>query len=123
MFTVTLVNVTVGASVGSFSTSLITIAANDHPYGLFTFASPPSDVTEGSEVIVTVVREFGSVGQVSVGVASVESDDARLNSLQLDLVALRNTEYVHACMYLTLAVYNFSLECPISKLKYTFSSS
>ncbi len=88
----TLVNATVGASVGSFSTSTLTIAANDHPYGLFSFAPPPPGVTEGSEVIVTVVREFGSVGQVSVGVRSVESNDLRLSSLELDLVALGNSE-------------------------------
>ncbi len=88
MFTVTLINVTVGASLGPFSAGVITIEASDHPYGLFTFAPPPSGVAEGQEVVVTVIREFGTVGQVSVGVVSVESTDTRLNSLQLDLGAL-----------------------------------
>ncbi len=85
---VTLINVTVGASLGPFRVGVITIEASDHPYGLFTFAPPPSGVAEGQEVIITVIREFGTVGQVRVGVVSVESTDTRLNSLQLDLETL-----------------------------------
>ena len=87
----TLVNVTVGASLGPASAAVITIAASDHPYGLFAFAPPPTGVSEDQDVVVTVIREFGTVGQVTVGVISVEGSDPRLGSLGLDLMELGQT--------------------------------
>ena len=87
----TLLNVTVGASLGPANAAIITVAASDHPYGLFAFAPPPTGVSEDQDVVVTVIREFGTVGQVTVGVISVESSDPRLGSLGLDLTELGQT--------------------------------
>lgn len=82
MFTVQLVNITVGASITSVSAATITVQANDHPYGLFVFSPafrPLRGVAESGRVEVVVTREFGSIGQVMVGVETVQSRDLETN--------------------------------------------
>lgn len=82
MFTVTLVNTSVGASIGSLSASTITVEASDHPYGLFVFSSAyrPFEVgIESGTVEVVVTREFGSLGQVMVDVQVVPSAEVISN--------------------------------------------
>ena len=93
VFIVQLINVSVGASLGTLAIATITVEASDHPYGLFVFSPsfrPLTGVREGQEVIVTVTREFGILGEVTVGVVSVVSTDPRLNSLDINLEVLQD---------------------------------
>lgn len=76
MFTVQLVNATTGARLGPVAMAIITIEANDHPYGRFVFTSayrPLLGNTEGSEVEIVVTREFGTLGEVTVDFGSILS--------------------------------------------------
>ncbi len=63
-FTVTLSNSTNGATIGT-ATATITINANDQ-YGVITLPVATADVTEGDSITVTVERNGGSQGEVSV---------------------------------------------------------
>ena len=77
VFTVQLLNVTVGASLSPLSAATITIQASDFPYGLFVFSSiyrPLLGITEGSQVEIVVSRLFGTLGEVSVDYQTVSSD-------------------------------------------------
>ena len=96
VFTVELVNVTVGASITSVSAATITIQASDHPYGRFVFSPalrPLRGVAESGRVEVVVTREFGDIGQVRVDVQTVSSEDPTLSTL-LDIQELMNNRYV-----------------------------
>ena len=90
-------NATGGATVTTSGSQVatVTVQSNDHPYGLFTFSSAfrPLGVSEDvGEVEVMVIREFGMLGTVNVGFASVERGH---NSLQrLDLAQLELNRYV-----------------------------
>lgn len=90
VFTVQLVNVTIGASITSVSAATITVQASDHPYGRFVFSlalRPLRGVAESGRVEVAVTREFGVIGQVRVDVQTVSSEDPTLSGL-LDLQPL-----------------------------------
>lgn len=100
VFTVQLVNVTVGASITSVSSATITVQANDHPYGRFVFSPalrPMEGVQEAARVQVVVTREFGALGQVMVDVQTVSSQDIATNPLLtalLDVQQLIDSRYV-----------------------------
>jgi hypothetical protein len=96
VFTVELVNVTIGASITSVSSAVITVQASDHPYGLFVFspALRPLRVAESGRIEVVVTREFGDVGQVTVDVQTVSSEDPVLSGL-LDVQTLTNNRLVY----------------------------
>ena len=70
MFDVILTNASGVARIDSTSsTAVVSISANDYPYGLFTFSSAfrPLVVDEtAGNVTVTVTREFGTTGTVTV---------------------------------------------------------
>lgn len=100
VFTVSLVNVTVGASIISLSTATISIQASDHPYGRFVFSPayrPLRGVAESGRAEVVVTREFGSVGQVMVDIQTVSSQiilqTLQLRDLLPELQQLINNRY------------------------------
>ena len=70
VFDVVLVNASGVASIDpTISTAVVSVSANDYPYGLFAFSSAfrPLVVDETVEnVTVTVTREFGKTGTVTV---------------------------------------------------------
>ena len=71
----------VGRINPSAADAVITVAANDYPYGLFSFSAAfrPLTVTESvGEVVLTVSREFGSTGTVTVDYMSVPSQMLQL---------------------------------------------
>lgn len=89
VFTVHLVNATIGASIAPGSAATITVQASDHPYGQFVFSSafrPLEGVSEEGRAAVVVTREFGSLGQVAVGVATVDSVDIATNPRLIGLL-------------------------------------
>lgn len=100
VFTVRLVNVTIGASITSVSAATITVQASDHPYGLFVFSPayrPLEGVVESGRVEVVVTREFGSIGQVMVDVQTVSSENIGANPLLtglLDVQQLVDDRYI-----------------------------
>lgn len=63
-----LVNTSGVGRISPFSaTAIISVSANDYPYGLFSFSSKPLLVSESvGEVNVTITREFGATGTVAV---------------------------------------------------------
>lgn len=82
VFTVQLVNITVGASITSVSAAVITVQASDHPYGRFIFSPalrPLGGVAEQGRVGLVVTREFGTIGQVRVDVQTVPSEAIEAN--------------------------------------------
>ena len=88
MFTVRLVNATIGASITSVSSATITVQANDHPYGRFVFSPalrPLSNVQESGRVEVVVTREFGARGQVMVDVQTIPSENIQSNPFLNDV--------------------------------------
>ena len=79
VFSIRLVNVSGGATLSTAGNTVatVTIQANDFPYGLFVFSSAfrPLRVGEGvGSVEVVVTREFGSLGEVSVGYETIASE-------------------------------------------------
>ena len=97
VFTVRLVNTTIGASITSASTATITIQANDHPYGRFVFSPafrPLRNVQEPMRLEVVVTREFGVVGQVLVDVQTFPSANVQNLSNLLDVQQLVDNRYV-----------------------------
>lgn len=80
---------TVGASITSVSSATITVQANDHPYGRFVFSPalrPLSGVREGEMLEVVVTREFGALGQVTVDIETVPSQNIATNPLLTGLL-------------------------------------
>ena len=72
MFKIVLVNATGGGNintVGGVNIATLTISASDYPYGLFSFSSAfrPLSVSEtGDPKTVSILREFGTTGNVRV---------------------------------------------------------
>ena len=71
-----------GARLGSASTSLVVVAENDDPHGLFVVAAGTSDMEvaedvgegeEGGSVEVMVEREFGTAGRVQVSMSNTHT--------------------------------------------------
>lgn len=63
---------------GGANIAIITISANDYPYGLFLFPSfyRPLTVTENNDLKnLTIMREFGISGRVQVDYRSMEAAD------------------------------------------------
>lgn len=92
VFTVQLVNVTVGASITSMSSATVSVQASDHPYGRFVFSPalrPMQGVQEAGRVQVVVTREFGALGQVMVDVQTVSSQNIATNPLLSSLPGLQ----------------------------------
>lgn len=72
----------VGRINPSTANAVITVAANDYPYGLFSFSTAfrPLSVTESvGEVTLVVSREFGSTGTVTVDYMTVSSQTLPLS--------------------------------------------
>ena len=92
MFTVRLLNATIGASISSTaSTATITVQASDHPYGRFVFspALRPVLVLEGAGAVqVVVTREFGTLGTVNIGYQTLASsgllDDPAVGGVNIE---------------------------------------
>lgn len=99
VFTVELVNITIGASITSVSAATITVQSNDNPYGRFVFSPalrPLRGVAESGSVEVVVTREFGDIGQVMVDVETVSSEGIQANptlAALLDLQTLIDNRY------------------------------
>ena len=108
-----LVNASGGATIAtSGSVATITVEASDHPYGLFTFSSGfrPLVVEEDEgEVEVTVTREFGDIGRVTVSYMTVESGHSSLQGL-VDTTQLQQNRYtpLYSCFS---CFYSFHLVC------------
>ncbi len=68
-FTVTLSNPTGGASLGSVTTSTVTIR-DDDAAGTLQLASPGPSVTEGEDAVFTVYRSDGTAGEITVDYTS-----------------------------------------------------
>lgn len=97
VFSIRLVNATGGATITTSGSQVatITVQASDHPYGLFTFSSAfrPLMVDENvGEVEVTVTREFGNMGSVTVSYTTVQSGHSSLEGL-VDIVQLEQDRY------------------------------
>ena len=99
LFSIRLLNATAGATVTTSGSRVatITVEANDHPYGLFAFSSAfrPLGVSEDvGEVEVMVTREFGDMGNVTVGYTTVESGHSSLDGL-VDVAQLQRNRCGH----------------------------
>lgn len=80
-FTVMLTNASKGRIDPSAANSVISIASNDFPYGLFTFSVTfrPLSVSEGAgDVVLVATREFGSTGVVAVDYMTVSTAASKL---------------------------------------------
>ena len=109
VFSIRLLNASSGATVTTTASQVatVTVQANDHPYGLFTFSSAfrPLTVSEDvGEVEVMVTREFGDTGSVIVGYSTVESGDSSLDGL-IDLIQLAENRYVFRAYYISIHIY------------------
>lgn len=63
IFSVVLVSATGGGNIGEFSVALVTVPANDGPYGVVSFQSPTAVTTEvgdsGSSIaMLTIIRRY-----------------------------------------------------------------
>lgn len=64
--------------MGGANIAIITISANDYPYGLFLFPSSfrTLTVTEDNDLKnLTIIREFGETGRVQVEYMTMEATD------------------------------------------------
>ena len=94
-------NASGGATVTTSGSQVatITVQASDHPYGLFTFSAgfrPLVVGEDGGGVEVMVTREFGDLGRVTVGYATVESAHSSLQGL-VDVAQLEQNRYTLTC--------------------------
>lgn len=106
VFSIRLINATGGATISTSGSQVatITVQASDHPYGLFTFSSAfrPLAVSENvGEVEVTVTREFGNMGGVTVGYTTVENGHSSLEGL-VNIAQLEQDRY---------SVYSMTITC------------
>lgn len=119
-FSISLLNTTGGATVTTSGSQVatITVQANDHPYGLFTFSSAfqPLSVSENvGEVEVTVTREFGDTGSVTVSYTTVESGHSSLGGI-VDVIQLEEDRYSYTCTLTRLSMYVRRLEITVDEI-------